>query len=239
MISLILPYWDRQQAADNAFALLASHYAGLDLEVIVVDDGNAVPYVVPDGMPFPVRVLLMPEKHVPKTTCTLFNRAAEMARGEYLALSCIEMLHQKPVLPEMLNAILSGDESTYVIAAVWAPDDRNGRGRWHVHSSMAYGAIVHGVQMPKGAHYHFLTMMTRALWDRTGGIDEDYRDGAGYDDADFVLRLQRAGARFVLRDDLVIEHPRSGARSAWTPEMFERNKQIFISKWSGHQAATA
>lgn len=239
MISLILPYWDRQKAANHAFALLAKHYHELDLEVIVIDDGNAIPFVVPEGMPFPVRVIRMPLKVTPKTTCTLFNRAAEIARGEILALSCIEMLHKKPVLQEMLDEIGRGNESTYVIAAVWAPDDRRGHGRWHVHSTLANGAIVHGVQMPKGAHYHFMTMMTRALWDRTGGIDEDYRDGAGYDDADFVLRLQRAGACFVLRDDLVIEHPRKDARSAWTDEMFERNKQIFIAKWGGREAAAA
>ena len=47
MISLILPYWMRQEAADVALASIDRLYAGLDLEVIVVDDGSVIPFVSP------------------------------------------------------------------------------------------------------------------------------------------------------------------------------------------------
>jgi GT2 family glycosyltransferase len=101
---------------------------------------------------------------------------------------------------------------------------------------MTNAAQVEGVPLPRGAHYHFMTMLHRSLWDAAGGIDEDYREGTGYDDPDFVLRLARAGAKFVLRDDLVVEHIRGGAHAKWTDDQFERNRKVFISKWGGARA---
>jgi hypothetical protein len=233
MISLILPYWRRQAAADRALELLGKQYVTLDLEVIVVDDGNPELYDYSYGLPFRAAVRRLAEKHEPKNSCVPFNRGAELATGEYIALSSIEMLHTMPVLAAMRDEIIRGGDKTYVMAAVWNPEQN----RWHAHSSLTKWREVEDIPMPPGAQWHFMSMMHRSLWDAAGGFDEEYRDGAGYDDPDLVLRLARAGARFVMRDDLVIEHPREGARSAWTPAMFERNKQLFIKKWGGVRKA--
>ena len=43
MISLILPYWNRQGATDRSLELMARHYRELHLEVIVVDGGLTLP----------------------------------------------------------------------------------------------------------------------------------------------------------------------------------------------------
>lgn len=236
MISTILPYWDRQAVADRSLALMAMHYAGLDMEIVVVDDGNAVPYVAPKGMPFPVRVIRLPVKHEPRNPCVPINLGVHVAAGDVIALSGPDIMHVRPVLPAMLEELNRGGENAYVIAAVWAPEHK-GRGRWHVHSSMTNAAQVEGVPLPKGAHYHFMTMLRRSLWEASGGLDPDYREGTGYDDPDFVLRLARAGAKFVIRDDLVVEHIRGGAHASWTKEQFERNRRLFISKWGGARVA--
>ena len=50
MISLILPYWNRKQSANKAFESLEKCYAGMDLEVVVVDDGSKIPYGLPRRM---------------------------------------------------------------------------------------------------------------------------------------------------------------------------------------------
>lgn len=227
MISIVLPYWQRQKVANTALALMAKQYPELDLEIIIVDDGDPVPFVAPSGLPWPVRVLRLPTKQGPLNPCVPINRGVAIANGEFIALSGPEMIHVKPVLAEMRAEIESSGEDTYVLAAVWYAEAKV----WHVHSSLCAQSVV-GVPMPAGSHYHFMSMMSRSLWDRAGGLDEDYREGTGYDDPDFVKRLERAGARFVLRDDLVVEHVRRGAHAAWTKEMFERNKQIFRSKWA-------
>ena len=227
MISLIWPYWQRQAVADRACALLAKHYADLDFELVVVDDGNAVPYRPLEDMPFDIQVVRLPEKHVPLNPCVPLNRGVEQARGNIIALSGADIMHTVPVLGAMRDE-LGNDEAKYVLAAVWYAEKKI----WHCHSTRKRpDAGDVGSMLPPGADYHFMAMMHRSLWDAAEGFDEDYRDGAGYDDPDFVLRLHRAGAKFVIRDDLIVEHVRDGAHTAWTPTMFARNRAIFMSKW--------
>lgn len=226
MISLVWPYWQRQAVADRSCALLAQHYANLDLELVVVDDGNAEPYRAPK-MPFPVRVVRLPEKRVPLNPCVPINRGVAAARGDIIALSGPEMMHTVPVLAQMREE-LGDDPKKYVLAATWFAE----RKTWHCHSTHKRsdnGDV--GSMLPPGADYHFMAMMHRSLWDAAGGFDEEYRRGAGYDDPDFVLRLNRAGAKFLIRDDLVVEHVRENARAMWPQEMYARNREIFMRKW--------
>jgi GT2 family glycosyltransferase len=226
MISLILPYWQRLEAARASLRRMAALYEGLDLEVIVVDDGSPEAFVTPEGMPWPVRVFRMPAKTGPLNPCLPFNWGAFIARGDVIALSNPENLHRGPVLTAMLDELERGHRNSYVMAAAWHVEG----GHWHCHSSLT-GLTVEGVKLPQGAHYHFLAMMRRELFDRAGGFDNDYRDGAGYDDPDFVMRVARAGAQFVMRDDLIVDHIRTQARARWTPAMFERNRKLFVNKW--------
>lgn len=226
MISLILPYWQRQEALDKALQCLATQYFAGDLEVVIVDDGSPVPYELPADTPFDVVLERLPGKVTPRNPCVPLNVAVGKATEEYIALSCAEILHNRaPVLEAMREQIEHLGRDAYVTAACWAPDEK----RWHAHSTVP--PMADDFQLPYGSHFHFLSMMHRSLWDKAGGFDEEYREGAGYEDADFLMRLQRAGADFVLRDDLVVEHPRAGTRAAWTRAMHERNRQIFRSKW--------
>lgn len=229
IISLVLPYWDRQAAADRALQSLAERYAGLSLEVIVVDDGTPEPFRPPAGLALDLRVLRLPRKDGPLSSCVPMNRGVMIARGTLIALSSIEMIHTRPVLAEMAAAVFAyGTADSYVLAACWAPDSR----AWHCHSQAPRGDDGDvGSWLPAGADYHFMSMLSRTLWERAGGFDEDYRQGAGYEDADFTRRLDRAGARFIRRDDLVVDHPRQDARAKWTPAMFERNRALFLGKW--------
>lgn len=223
MLSLVMPYWQRRAATDASLAAMAAHYRDLDMEVVIVDDGSPEPYHAPMGLPWPVRVLRLPEKSGPLNPCVPFNRGVEAARGDFIGITNPEMLHVRPVLQQMIDQ-LTGPQA-YVMAAC-----RYGN-TWHAHSSIS-GRVEAGIQMPAGAVYHFLAVMHRGLWRRAGGFDEDYRDGAGYDDNDLLLRLQRVNADFIIRDDLVVEHVREGARAKWRPEQFERNKQLFQRKWA-------
>lgn len=228
LISLILPYWDRPQATLRALDCLATHYAELDLEVIVVDDGSPVPFRGP-SLPLTLRVIRMPDKLAPRNPCVPFNVGVAAATGKYIAISNAEIMHRAPVLQQLLDEVVHGGTMTYATAACWDPE----KSRWHAHSSrQPLLADRTEIMMPAGSQYHFLSVMSRELWNLCGGFDEDFRDGAGYDDNDLLMRLGRAGARFVLRDDLVVEHPRAGARAAWTAPMYARNRELFVQKWS-------
>lgn len=215
MISLVLPYWQRQAAAVAGLESLARHYAGLDLEVVLVDDGDPVPFVAP-ALPLNLKVVRLPEKAGPMSPCVPINRGVAASSGDVVALSCPEMLHERPILGGMLSELQARGALAYVSAAVWAPES-NG---WHVHSSLKRDPL------------NFMTMMRRSLWDAAGGFDEDYREGMAFEDDDFLNRLRRAGASFVIRDDLVIHHPRKGAKAKYTPEQHARNRLLYEKKWA-------
>jgi uncharacterized Rossmann fold enzyme/glycosyltransferase involved in cell wall biosynthesis len=218
--SLILPYWDRQEAANQALTLLAETYFGLEFEIIIVDDGNPAPFVAPD-LPLDIKVIRLPEKTIPKCPVTAWNKGVEAASNEIIVLSCIEILHTKPVLKEMVSQVFNMGEKAYVLAAAFCPED----GSYHCHSS------VKTPRNPTGTGIAFCAALHKSLFDKAGGFDEAYREGAGYEDNDWINRLLVAGARFVIRDDLEVIHPKTGATIAWGAERFIINEQLFYSKW--------
>lgn len=222
VLSLVLPYWDRQEAADKALRQLAATYPALDMEVIVVDDGNAVRLVVPD-VALNIRVINLPEKTIPKGPSLAWNEGVRAANGDIIILSCIEVLHLQPVLEQLVSAVRNMGPLGYVLAAAWCPED----GAYHCHSA------VKTPRNPTGTGLSFCGAMHKELYWKAGGFDDAYRDsgGAGYEDNDFINRMLVAGARFVIRDDLVVTHPKAGASIAWGPERFKINEALYYSKW--------
>jgi glycosyltransferase involved in cell wall biosynthesis len=221
MISVIFPYWQRKEATDDNIALMSTLYAGMDVEVVVVDDGSPEPYETQAGI---ARVVRLPAKREPKNPSTPINRGVAAARGDYLVLTSPEISHRAPLLGAMRDELDKQGRDAYIQAAVWCADE----GRWHSHSSVAGQGDTY---LPAGACLHFLAMLHRDLWTKAGGFDEDYRDGAAFEDNDFVMRLHRAGAKFISRDDLVADHPHKEPRTKWLPGQWERNKAVFESKW--------
>lgn len=224
LTSLILPYWQRQAETDKSLALLSQHYKGL--EVVIVDDGSPVPFQLREWPNIDVKLIRLPDKTIAKNPCVPINIGVRNSRGDYIVLSNPEVLHEKPVLQEMLEAVQTSPMA-YVVAAAWCPENKT----WHCHSTRKHcpksdaGGII-----PDGVGYHFCSMLHRTLWDKAGGFDEIYRDGAGYDDPDWVMRLLSVGAEFIMRDDLVVLHPRS-IKSKWPAGAFVRNREIFLRKW--------
>ena len=223
MISVILPYWRRREAALKALSLYDKHYAGtLDFEVILVDDGSndieaAYPWL---------RIERLPKKDVPKNPCTPINWGVKVSQGDVIVISPVEVRHNMPVLPQMLEELRKIGENGYVLAACWYESERV----WHCHSSLSAGGEVGGVRQPVGSGFHFCAMLNRTLWDKAGGFDEFYRDGSFYDDPDWVNTVAKSGAIFKIRDDLVVEHVREGCEPIqWTDR--GRNQDYFHSKW--------
>lgn len=232
MISIIMPYWNRQWAANVGIDSLVRCYGAMDIELVVIDDGSKLePFACPTNLPAHWSVVVdhLPLKDEPKNPCVPINRGVALSSGDIVCLTNPEMLHYHPILQPMLDELKVLGEDGYVLASVWSVE----QGRWHQHSSHTkkHKSRVAGVKLRCGLAFHFFSIMHRSLWDRSGGLCAEYRDGAGYDDPDLALRLLKAGARFSLRDDLVVWHPRTGARADFTPEMFEHNRKIFISKW--------
>lgn len=226
MISVIWPYWDRQRVADISAGFMAHHYKDLDIEIVVVDDGNLVPYKKPD-LDIRIKVIRLPEKSYPLNPCLPINIGVQHAAGDVIVLTNPEIIHKQPVLHQMLDDLDSPNK--YIQASVFHVK-QNGLRVWHSHSSVA-GKIEAGIKMPDKACFHFLSMLYKDMFYKAGGFDDDYREGAGYDDPDFVLRLASVGAEFIMRDDLEAEHYRVGAHAVRTLDDFAKNQQLFVAKW--------
>lgn len=224
MISIILPYWDRQAAADRALASLGRCYKGMALEVVVVDDGNRVPFKRPD-VDVAITVVRLPEKAEPSSCITAWNRGVDASRSSIVVLSCIEVIHTEPVLDEMRNSLEALGPLGYVMAAAWCPDMKE----WHCHSKAHSKG---GPLPPKGFGRPFCAALYRGMFYTVGGFCEDYAQGVGYEDMDFMRCLEAAGARPKFRDDLVVLHPKAGAKIKWRPEMFDRNRAIYERRWA-------
>lgn len=221
MISLILPYWDRQAAADKALRMLDIQYRDIGLEVVVVDDGGPQPFRAPK-LGVDIQVVRMPPKDSPGAISAAINAGFEAATWDYICISAIEVLHTKPVLGSMAAELERIGPYGYVLAAAYCPEQK----RWHCHSSVEVPFC------PPGTGMAFCGMLRSDLYAMAEGFDEEYCEGAGWEDKDFIWRLTQVGARFSIRDDLVVIHPKAGAKIKWHPSALERNRRLFEQKWS-------
>ena len=208
-----MPYYMRQEALNRSLESLRRFYP--DAEIVICDDGSPVPVRAPG-----CEILSLPRKDYALNPCVPMNRAVAHAKGQILVLTGPEIEHREPVLYSMGMGLQPND---YVVAAC-----RDTSGAWLCASHVRGGENGRGA-MPTGSGFHFCAMLHRSLFERAGGFDEDYRDGQAFDDNDWLFRLERAGARFILRDDLVVWHHRVPCQ--WPAGGHERNRKLFEAKW--------
>lgn len=214
MISILMPYWRRQERLDATLDSLEQYD---DIEVCICADGCTIEI---KERPYPVKVMHLPMKDEPKNPCVPFNWARKLAEGEYLCITNPEILHPEPVLPAMLEALV-GDRG-YVLATCWNPEKE----RWHCRAGYV---PPHTAPIPKGSGLHFCALMRADFYDEIGGFSEEYRDGAGYDDNDFIWKVHEAGGIIKIVPETV-HHFNTGIK--WPAQMVERNKRIFYGKWA-------
>lgn len=189
-------------------------YGDLELEFSVCDDGSPEPPDVPPS----VILTVLPQKEGPLNPCVPINRAVEASSGDVVVITNPEIEHEEPVLGEMLSLLEGPDD--YVVARCWDVD----RKMWLADASVDYTKNGRA-PVPPGAHFHFLAMLHRSLWEKAGGFDEDYRHGQACDDNDWLWRLHRAGARFRLTEGRVLHHH---SHVRWP---IPHNAGLFYRKW--------
>ncbi len=223
LVSVLLPFWRRQEVLTKNLQRYKELYPDFPLEIIVIDDGSPEPAVIEGEFPWPVHLIRLPAKTTPKDSVVPLNIGAQFARGEYLLLTGPEIIHRAPLLDELVKTARKNDLA-HVSPAVWG-------GWWYCHSTdMPPDAVVKRAPTPKGAALHFCAMLKRKMFWSVGGFDQNYRDGAGYSDNDFLWKLSGIGAKFTIHDDLVADHIPC-PRCEWPKGAFQRNKAIFERKW--------
>ncbi len=218
-----MPYWRRPAALAACIASYRDLY-GPALDIVVADDGSGdVPAV-------DARILRLPAKAGALNPSVPFNRAALVATGDILVLTNPEVIHKTAILEQMLLSLSALGPLGYVAAACWSP----GQGWWFCHSKKGAKDGERGrAPIPPGAGLHFCAMLRRSLYEAVGGFSEEYRDGQGYEDNDLLWKLQKAGARFAIRDDLVTEHI-DCPPTKWPAGGMARNRAIYEARWGAY-----
>jgi GT2 family glycosyltransferase len=80
----------------------------------------------------------------------------------------------------------------------------------------------------------FCALVSRAVWNRVGPLDESFRIGM-FEDDDFSLRIRKAGFRIVAAEDCFVHHFGQGSFAQLAPahyqEIFATNRRLFEEKW--------
>lgn len=219
MISVCVPYWDRQRMLNRMFINYRQVYggavAGHQLEFSICDDGTPEPAVVPPG----TMLTRLRTKHGPLNPCVPINRAVAASSGEILVITNAEVQHREPTLLRMFELLEGPDD--YVMASCY-----DSRGFWLAGGDTDYTTRGR-LPVPPGGHFHFCTMLYRTLWEKASGFDEDYRNVQAADDNDWLWRLHRAGAQFRLSASTVL-HERSDGKLDWG---IPHGRRLFLAKW--------
>lgn len=217
-ISVCMPYWNRQREWDRSKASYAKVYPDLDIEFSLCDDGST-----PALQDSTARVVYLPKKINAKNPCVPINRAVRNSTADVIVLTNPEIEHRERVLDRMLDALTGPND--YVMTG--CRDTTHGE--WYA----GEGRSMKGCLAPPDFHYHFCVMFHRELFERIGGFDEDYREGHGYDDNDWLWRLHAAGDVIPKHVSGVTWHCRQiMQRSLWRGPPLLHNEALLRKKWS-------
>jgi GT2 family glycosyltransferase len=199
------------------YAVLESRDLYEGLEISICDDGSPVPVVAPECI-----VTRLPAKTIGLNPCVPINAAVRASSGDIVVLTNPEIEHREDVLAGML-ALLEGPDDYVTVSC------RDVNGMWLAGQNVDYTKNGR-LPVPKGAHFHFCAMLTRELFERVGGFDEEYRNGRACEDNDWLWSLDHAGANFKLAPGVVWHHQ--------TPHAYggthESNRDRLLSRW-GHK----
>lgn len=209
-----MPYWNRPRELTRSLALYEKMYPDLDLEFSICDDGSMPPL---DDRPR-CKITRLRQKMIALNPCVPINVAVRNASHDVIVLTNPEIEHREPVLQQMLAALQ--DENDYVMAACRDPRLGIISGEGTPYNTQGRGPI------PYGSDLHFCVMFHRKLFNCIGGFDEEYRNGAGWDDNDWLWRLNAYEANFK-RVPGTVWHYRTPHR--WTMKV--DNAALFRKKW--------
>lgn len=219
MISICMPYWQRQRELDRSLAAYRRVYQHLALEISIADDGSPEPVAAPECV-----VTRLPAKTVGLNPCVPLNAAVRASTADVIVLTNPEIEHREDVLSGM-RALLEGPLDYVTVAC------RDVSGMWLAGPEVDYTKNGR-LPVPAGGHFHFCAMLRRELFERVGGFDEGYRHGRSCEDNDWLWALHAVGARFRQAPGVVWHYA--------TPHRHEgthaSNRERLIEKW-GHRWA--
>ena len=210
-------------------------------EVVVVDNNSS------DG----TRELLQDQARLESRICAIYlqdnkgfaaanNAAAHKARGDYFLFLNVDTL-VTPGWVERLLRHTRRDPSIGVVvpATNWAGNEAKINVEYADIREMEEFALAlarenMGLSLEISVAPFFCALVPRMVWDKVGGLDEQFEIGM-FEDDDFSLRVRRSSYRIAVAEDCFVHHFGRGSFSKLSPSQYERifkkNLRCFEDKW--------
>lgn len=211
MISIVIPYYNRRSLLINTLKSIEFFSGGLDVEIIIVDDGseekiNDIHSLFPNLKI--VLVVIKKNKSGWRAPAIAYNAGFDIAKGDIILLNSCDCVHGGDILHFVQHhmygnnylcfATLAGTEqiNNFFSTVQWAEDTAYQatkqygfqNGWWRAHKT-------NRILIP------FCASIFRSDLEKLNGYDERFADGIGYDDCDFIDRVGNLGLNMVLVDD--------------------------------------
>lgn len=249
MVSVVVVNWNRRDLTRACLRSLAAQ-RGVDLEVVVVDNGSVDGSVEMIEAEFAAKGAAVPLRLIRNAEnvgfCAANNQAMALCQGEFIALlnndaeaepdwlaALRGAFHGRPAVGMAASKILVHEDPTRIDKAghlIYLDGQNRGRGTGERDQGQ-YDAVAE-VLWPDGC----AAMYRRSLLEQLGGFDEDFFAYA--DDAELGLRARIAGWQCLYIPTAVVRHHRGatlGVASARRLELIERNRVLLAAKlfpWS-------
>lgn len=249
-VDVIVPVYGGQPHLERLIPALADTTAGMDVQVWFSDDltppekgGDTLrPWLEAECAQRPGWHLIQATENGGFSAAN--NRAASVAKGEFLCMLNSDTVPHKGWLTEMLGVMKSlpqvGAVGAKLIWPPWAKDRFPGlvqhagvafnamrlpyhiRERWPADDPMVNRPLL--MKAVTGA----CMLVRRKLWDQVGGLDEAFGQG-NFEDIDLCLKIVQAGYEIAYCPTAVLYHVGSGSNNV---EDAERNSMLFMHRWS-------
>jgi GT2 family glycosyltransferase len=231
-VTIVIPHFERNNLLSMSLRCLNSLYADRDIEIIIVDDCSreAMRPVVPPEFNLKLRLVQIQEKNG-INPCTPFNMGVDHAEGDLIVLTSPEIIHIQSIF-ELNPSIFEITENEYLVVPVFAVTDKKlNRVLLQTKSYKKFQEIIfkklknfelnlgingynyandigawYSHPVIKDSKLNFLSIMFRESYLKIGGFDSRYRKGTGYDDLDFLRKLQGHGFKISYPDSLPALH---------------------------------
>ena len=199
-VSVVIPAFGHQDLLDRSLATWERQHTEAH-EIIVVDDGSAVPLSVPPW----VTLYRFEHDGVHRGSSRAKNKGAEIATGDYLCFADSDILHMPDALASLSHTMgkWEAEGERNVILNVWRvslPDgypERRTRNVEGLLKRMRIAGLAFDEALTKSSCYweQNCGMLSRTLFLKVGGYDKSTLKSWGFNNHDLDMRVMLAGGR--------------------------------------------
>ena len=168
------------------------------------------------------------------------NRAAQLASGDLFVLLNADTAVSAGWIGR-LRRVLASDPALGLVSAVTNFAGNEIKIDWDYADAAAMQAFARNLAVARFGETMdvemaplLACMCSRALWDKLGGLDDEYQRGM-FEDDDFCFQVRKSGKRIVTAEDCFVHHFGQASFSQLTAseyeQIFEKNRERFERKW--------